>query len=266
MARGFFDDGDDGDGADGGVGRDDRGRDDRGRGDHGWDDGMWSRSPVEPGARDPRELSAEDAVDIDLIPPKLLLPKVTRALLLGLGITAVVAVAVALLASPGAALAVFLVGAAPGVVGYLGLRRRRLRIDHRVVSRRVWTTRRVNVIAADAVELVARTSRISEVALRIRQGATIVRVPLAVYGDESTGPRGRELTMLGERRLAEALAGNALRDALAVSRVLTEQMRAQSEGAPLPLRPLYRAVVLARELPGRSELVLTREEIAGIAD
>ena len=42
-----------------------------------------SSSPAEPGARDPRELSAEDAVDVDLIPPRVVLPKVRRAVAVG---------------------------------------------------------------------------------------------------------------------------------------------------------------------------------------
>ena len=55
-----------------------------------------SSSPAEPGARDPRELSAEDAVDVALIPPRVVLPKVRRAVAVGLLVTVVVAVVVAL--------------------------------------------------------------------------------------------------------------------------------------------------------------------------
>ncbi|MDF0529157.1 hypothetical protein P0W64_00970 [Tsukamurella sp. 8F] len=234
----------------------------------GWDDGdrRWSYSPAEPGARDPRELSSEDAVDIDLVPPKLLLPKVRRALLVGLTVTFVASWIVLLVTDVRIAGAVLAAGAAPGLVGYVGLRRRRVVIDHRVLSRRVYVTRRVNLIAADAVELVARTAALSEVALRVHQGATTVRVPLALYGPGADGPRGRELTMLGMRRLAEALAGNPLREALAVSHVLMEQMRVQSVSAPVEMRPLFRAAAIARELPGRSELVLTRDEIGEIVE
>jgi hypothetical protein len=228
--------------------------------------GPAERGPVEPGAQDPGELSAEDAVDIDLVPPSLLLPKVQRAVLLGLLVVVPAAVAVALLLGPVWGQAVLLVGAVPGVLGYIGAIRRRVVIDHRVVTSRRLRTRRVNLIAADEVVLLARTAQITEIAVRISEGGTVLRVPLALYADPRHGPlRARELQSLGMRRLGEALTGNGWVDVAEVGRALLEQARTQTTGVPVRERPLYRAAVIARFLPGRAEVEFSRDEIAEIS-
>lgn len=225
-----------------------------------------SHGPAEPGAQDPRELSAEDAVDIDLIPPQLLLPKVRRALLIGFSMLAVIAVAVAVLIGPGWGLVILLVGAAPGALGYLGAKRRRVVIDHRVVISRRLRTRSVNLIAAEEVTLLARTAGITEIALRVCEGGTTLRVPLALYGDPRSGPlRSRELRILGMRRLGEALRGNGWDDVAEVGAAVLEQSHAQSMGMPVRERPLYRAARIARFLPGRADVEFTRDEIAEIS-
>ncbi|CAM3695706.1 MULTISPECIES: hypothetical protein [Tsukamurella] len=221
-----------------------------------------SASPVEPGARDPRELSAEDAVDVDLIPPRLVLPKVRRAVFAGVAITVVAAVLVALLVSPVWGAAVLVAGAAPGIGGYLGVMRRRVVLDHRVITRRALLTRRVNLIAAEEVDLVAEVARLAQVSLRISQGRTTMRVPVALYGSAGRGRvRGRELPMLATRRLSESLSRHADPHVREIGRVLGEQSRAQATSVPIRDRPLYRAAGIAREVGGNEELVFTADEV-----
>lgn len=221
-----------------------------------------SFSPAEPGACDPRELSAEDAVDVDLIPPRLTLPKVRRALFVGLAATAVLAVVTAILAGPVWGAAVLVAGAAPGIGGYVGVARRRVTLDHRVLTRRTLRTQRVNLMVAEEVDLVAEVAKLAQVSLRVRQGRTTVRVPVALYGSPGRGRvRGRELQMLGVRRLAEALERNRRPDVRDVARALSEQARAQAMSIPMGERPLYRAAGIAREVGGGEELIFTIEEV-----
>ncbi|TWS20057.1 hypothetical protein FK529_07925 [Tsukamurella asaccharolytica] len=225
-----------------------------------------SSSPAEPGARDPRELSAEDAVDVDLIPPRVVLPKVRRAVAVGLLVTVVVAVIVAVVAGPVWGIAVLIAGAAPGLGGYLGVARRRVVLDHRVLTRRTLRTQRVNLMDADEVDLVAEVARLAQVSLRIRHGRTTVRLPVALYEGPARGRvRGRELPMLGTRRLAEALDRNRHADVRDIGRVLAEQSRAQASSTPMRDRPLFRAAGIAREVGGTEELVFTADEVDEIA-
>lgn len=225
-----------------------------------------SSSPAEPGARDPGELSAEDAVDVDLIPPRMLLPKVRRALAVGLLVTVVVAVFVAVLAGPLWGCVVLLAGAAPGLGGYAGVARRRVVLDHRVLTRRTLRTQRMNLMDADEVDLVAEVAGFAQVSLRLRQGRTTIRLPIALYeGSGRSRVRGRELPMLGTRRLAEALDRNRLPEVRDIARVLTEQSRAQASSMPMRDRPLFRAAGIAREVGGSEELVFTADEVDEIA-
>ncbi len=225
-----------------------------------------SSSPAEPGARDPGELSAEDAVDVDLIPPRLMLPKVRRALAVGLAVTVVIAVIVTVLAGPLWGIVVLVAGAAPGLGGYLGVARRRVVLDHRVLTRRTLRTQRMNLMDADEVDLVAEVARFAQVSLRLRQGRTTVRLPVALYEGSGRGRvRGRELPMLGTRRLAEALERNRDPDVRDVGRVLAEQARAQASSTPIRDRPLFRAAGIAREVGGSEELVFTADEVEEIA-
>lgn len=221
-----------------------------------------SASPAEPGARDPRELSAEDAVDIDLIPPRLMLPKVRRAVAVGLLVTVVAALATALVVTPLWGVVVLVAGAAPGLGSYLGVARRRVVLDHRVITRRTLLTRRMNLIAAEEVDLVAEVARLAQVSLRLRQGRTTMRVPIALYGTPGRGRvRGRELPMLATRRLSESLSKHADPHVREIARVLGEQSREQATAVPIRDRPLFRAAGIAREVGGREELVFTADEV-----
>ncbi|GAA1089292.1 hypothetical protein [Tsukamurella spumae] len=225
-----------------------------------------SSSPAEPGARDPRELSAEDAVDVDLIPPRVVLPKVRRALAFGLAVTVLIGLVTAVLAGPLWGTAVLIAGAAPGVGGYLGVARRRVSLDHRVLTRRTLRTVRVNLMDAEEVDLVAEVAKLAQVSLRLRQGRTTVRLPIALYDAPGRGRvRGRELPMLGTRRLAEALERNRRPEVGDIARVLAEQARAQSTSTPMRDRPLFRAAGIARELGGGEELVFSADEVEEIA-
>lgn len=75
---------------------------------------------------------------------------------------------------------------------------------------------------------------------------------------------GRELHLLGLRRLADALAASQLAAAVAVSAMLLHQLRAEARDAGLEERPLYRAVRLARSKDVVSPIVLTDTEVAAL--
>ena len=225
-----------------------------------------SSSPAEPGARDPRELSAEDAVDVDLIPPRVVLPKVRRAVAVGLLVTVVIAVVVAVLAGPVWGTAVLVAGAAPGLGGYLGGPSVRVGPHPRVLPRRPRRPPRVPLSAPDAAPPLAEVARLAQVSLRIRHGRTTVRLPVALYEGPGRGRvRGRELPMLGTRRLAEALDRNRRAEVRDIGRVLAEQSRSQASSTPMRDRPLFRAAGIAREVGGAEELVFTADEVDEIA-
>lgn len=200
---------------------------------------------------------------LDLIPASMLAPRMRRVALVSILIGVVVGGIVALFTAPAVALAVGAVVGLPTAVSALLATRRRIWLDGSVLHASNGVRhRRLEVARAVTVEIVVRTARISQVAIRIGDGRTVQTVPLALY----TGDGGRELEILGLRKLADALSASELVPAAAAASVLIEQLRAEARGAGLEERPLYRAVQLARDAGRVPQTTLTDQEVASLSD
>lgn len=199
---------------------------------------------------------------LDLIPASMLAPRMRRVALVSIVIGIVVGGVVAIFAAPLIALVVGVVVGLPTAVSALLATRRRIWLDGTVLhSSNGLRHRRVQVAGAVSVELVVRSARISQVAIRIGDGRSAQTVPLALY---ATGG-GRELDVLGLRKLADALSTSELAPAVAAGSVLIEQLRAEARGSALEERPLYRAVVLIRDAGRVPQTTLTDQEVASLA-
>ncbi|NIL79279.1 hypothetical protein [Rhodococcoides kroppenstedtii] len=203
------------------------------------------------------------AVALDLVPPELILPRLRVAAGIFAGFGLVLGVVAALLLTPEVGLALALALVASAVWAVISGGRRRLWIDHGVVSRRgTLRTRRVNVTDATSVELVVRVARVSQVVLRVGDDGTTVTVPLALY----TGDSGRELGPVALRAIADALARSSTAPAAAMASVLITQLRAEARDAGAAERPLHRAVGVI-ERAGRAPVgTLTDSEVASLVD
>jgi hypothetical protein len=158
------------------------------------------------------------------------------------------------------AVAIGVVVGAPTVLYAVALRRRRMWVTGtRIHARRLFGERQVEMSAATGVEVLVFPARLSRIALRVTAGEVSQVVPLAMYTDAGSG---RELHLLGLRRLADALSASQLAAAVAVSEMLVHQLRAEARDAGLEERPLYRAVRLARAKDAVSPIVLTDTEVA----
>lgn len=202
-------------------------------------------------------------VTLDLVPPELILPRLRVAAGVFAAFGLVLGLVAGFLLTPevGVALALALVASAVWAVVSAG--RRRLWIDHGVVSRRgALRTRRVNVTDAARVELLVRVARVSQVLLRVGDDATTVTVPLALY----TGNSGRELGPVALRALADSLARSSTATAAAMASVLITQLRAEARDAGAADRPLHRAIGVV-ERSGRAPVsTLTDAEVARLVD
>ncbi|TSD94656.1 hypothetical protein FOS14_20335 [Skermania sp. ID1734] len=208
-------------------------------------------------------MSAEGDLTIDLVPTQLVAPRLRRIA----AIAVVVGVVVALLAGaattwPVGIVAGAVVGGPTAVAALLSMRRRTWLTGTVVRSRRLLRTRHVDLAAAQTAELTVRSGRISQISLKIGDGNRSAAVPLALYTD--TG--GRELEVLGLRRLADGLAAGELVAAAALSSVLVEQLRAEARGAGIDERPLYRAVRLVRDSGRASFTTLSDAEVAALLE
>src|SRR5690606_25936499 len=155
------------------------------------------------------------------------------------------------------ALAIGLVVAVPTALSALALGRRRIWLTGGVVhARTLLGEQRIEVATADGVEMLVYPGR---VALRLTGGGRRQLIPLAMYTDTGSG---RELHVLGLRRLADALAAGSTATTVAVSELLVRQLRAEARDAGLQERPLYRAARLARAKDYVSPIVLTDREVA----
>ncbi|MFD4292320.1 hypothetical protein ACFWQG_03760 [Rhodococcus sp. NPDC058532] len=203
------------------------------------------------------------SVDLDLVPARLITPRLRRlavfAFLLGVVVGAIVGVftSVAVGALVGSLLGV------PTALSALAATRRRTSMTDTVIHAHSGL-RAVSVDVARAVsaELLVRSGRVSQVALRVGDGDRRVTVPLALY----TADGGRELEVLPLRALADGLVSGELAPAVAMSTVLIAQLRAEARGAGLEERPLYRAVQLAREANRVPQTILTDEEVVRLTD
>ncbi|MFQ6330615.1 MULTISPECIES: hypothetical protein [unclassified Nocardia] len=215
---------------------------------------------VEPS--NPGDSQPVSPVGLDLVAPETYAPMLRRLALAAVGVGVGAALLAALLVSwPIAVLIGFVVGAP--TVGYaMALRRRRMWLAGTTIhARRLFGARRVDIAAATGVEILVFPARLSRIVLRVTAGADTQIIPLAMYTDTGSG---RELHLIGLRKLADALASCPLAAAVAVSSMLVHQLRAEARDAGLEERPLYRAVQMAREKDYVSPIVLTDGEVAAL--
>lgn len=202
-------------------------------------------------------------VGLDLVAPELYAPMLRRLALAASGIGLGAALLAATVVSWPIAAAIGVVVGAPTVLYAVALRRRRMWLTGNTIhARRLFGERQVELSEATGVEILVFPARLSRIALRVTAGEVSQVVPLAMYTDAGSG---RELHLLGLRRLADALAASRLAAAVAVSEVLVRQLRAEARDAGLEERPLYRAVRLARAKDVVSPIVLTDTEVATLA-
>ncbi|MBY6541117.1 hypothetical protein HQ325_20835 [Rhodococcus sp. BP-349] len=202
-------------------------------------------------------------VALDLVPPELIVPRLRVAGAVFAVVGAVLGVVAGLLISPfvGVALGAALVATAGFAVVSGG--RRRVWIDHGVVSRRgSFRVRRVNLSDATKVEVLVRVARVSQVLIRVGDSSGDVTVGVAMY----TSDGGRELQPIALRAVADGLASSPLAPALALSSVLVTQLRAEAREAGLSERPLYRAIDVVRTSGRAPATVLTDAEVAALTD
>lgn len=202
-------------------------------------------------------------VGLDLIAPELLAPSLRRLALSAIGIGVGVGLLLALMVTWPLAVATGVVLGAPTALYAITVQRRRIRLSGTVIRARTWMgERRLDLAQAVGVEILVRPGRLSRIVLRATAGRDIRIVPLAMYTDSGDG---RELHILGLRKLADALANCPLAAALAVSEILVLQSRAEARDAVAEERPLYRAVRMVRDRDEVSAVVLTDADIAQLA-
>ncbi|WP_081512660.1 hypothetical protein [Nocardia donostiensis] len=204
----------------------------------------------------------DSPIGLDLVAPEVYAPTLRRLTLAAIGIGIGAALLAAVVVAWPIAVLVGLVVGAPTAGYALALRRRRMWLIGTVIhARTLFGERAVPVVEASGVELLVYPARLSRVVLRVTAGPDSQIIPLAMYTDAGSG---RELHLLGLRKLADALAASELVAAVAVSAVLVQQLRAEARDAGLEERPLYRAVTLARAKDYVSPVVLTDEEVASL--
>ncbi|NEW40530.1 hypothetical protein GV794_07440 [Nocardia cyriacigeorgica] len=211
-----------------------------------------------PGSGEP-----DPPIGLDLVAPEVYAPMLRRLTLAAIGVGLGAALLAAVWVSWPVAVLIGLVVGAPTVGYALALRRRRMWLSGNTIhARRLFGERVVSLAAATGVEMLVYPARLSRVVLRVTAGPDVQIVPLAMYTDAGSG---RELHLLGLRKLADALATSHLAAAVAVSGVLVQQLRAEARDAGLGERPLYRAVTLVRAKDYVSPVVLTDSEVAELA-
>ncbi|UOT07170.1 hypothetical protein MPY17_16195 [Rhodococcus opacus] len=202
-------------------------------------------------------------VSLDLVPIELIAPRLKRVAAFAVLIGVVVGVIVGFFGPVWVGVTVGAVIAVPTAASALLTLRRRVTLQTgRIRSTGGLRSRHVDVTRAVAAELVVRSARVSEVSVRITDPDGSLAIPLALY----TTDGGRELEILGLRRLADALTTSELVPAAAIASVLIEQLRAEARGAGLPERPLFRAVELVRSEGRVPTTTLTDHEVAALLD
>ncbi|MGW5313202.1 hypothetical protein ACWEQ0_25360 [Nocardia thailandica] len=204
----------------------------------------------------------QDAIGLDLVAPEMFAPVLRTLTWAAVGLGTGAALLSALWLTWPGALAVGLAVAAPTVGYAVALRRRRMWLRGGVVhARTLFGTRTLDIAEATGVELLVYPGRLSRIVLRLTARGETRIVPLALYTDTGSG---RELHVLGLRKLADALAGTDLAAGVAVADVLVAQLRAEARDAALGERPLYRGVRLVREKDAVQPVVLGDAEVAGL--
>ncbi|MGW4247647.1 hypothetical protein [Nocardia sp. NPDC004722] len=202
-------------------------------------------------------------VGLDLVAPELLAPALRKLTLAALGVGVGVGLLAALFVHWPVAVATGLVLGAPTALYAIAVQRRRITVAGTVIRARTWRGERsIDVADATAAEILVYPGKISRIVLRITAGPDTRIVPLAIYSDSGSG---RELHILGLRKLADALAGCPLAAALAISGMLVQQLRAEARDAVAEERPLYRAVRRVRARDAAAPIVLADSDIADLA-
>ncbi|WP_370949083.1 hypothetical protein AB5J62_16440 [Amycolatopsis sp. cg5] len=117
--------------------------------------------------------------------------------------------------------------------------RRRLWLEGTVVLVRTWGIRRVDLVAAERIDLLVtdiRGTRTVALLINAGQRRKTVKIDLALYA----GTGGRELGILQLRRLADAVVNNVEANGLVFSELLVSQLKSEARGDGLGDRPLYR--------------------------
>jgi hypothetical protein len=122
--------------------------------------------------------------------------------------------------------------------------RRRVWLENGTVLVRVWRTRRVDIAAAERIDLLVtdmRGIRTISMLLNARRRGRSAKIDLAIYA----GTGGRELGVLALRRLANALMNNIEANGMVFSELLVAQLRSEARGDGAADRPLYRLASVA---------------------
>ncbi|WP_233608516.1 hypothetical protein [Nocardia stercoris] len=201
-------------------------------------------------------------IGLDLIAPERFAPVLARLALLALGLGAGTGLLLAVIVAWPVAVVSGVVLGAPTALYALAVARRRLWLTATVLhARTLWRHRRLDLAQASGAEMLVYPGRLSRVAVRVTVGGDAQIVPVALYTDAGSG---REMHLLGLRRLADALAAAPLPTALAVSGVLVAQIQAEIADADLEHRPLYRATRSVRARYSVQPVVLAAAEIAAL--
>ncbi|WP_336084076.1 hypothetical protein [Nocardia sp. SSK8] len=204
-----------------------------------------------------------EPVGIDLVAPEVFAPMLRRLALGALAVGVVVALLSAIWLSWTYAIVLGLVVAVPTIGYVIAFGRRRMWLcGTEIQARRLFGAHRIDLADATGVHLLVFPGRLSRIVLKVTVGADTQLVPLAMYTDAGSG---RELHLLGLRKLADALSASELAAAVSVSAVLVAQLRAEARDAGLGERPLYRGVRLVRAKDAVSPVVLTDTEVAELS-
>ncbi|MEU4411765.1 hypothetical protein [Nocardia salmonicida] len=206
--------------------------------------------------------SATEPVGIDLVAPEVFAPMLRGLALAALGVGVGATLLTAIWLSRPYAILIGLAVAVPTIGYVFAFQRRRMWLSGTVIrAHRLFGEHTLDLADATGVHLLVYPGRLSRISLRVTAGGDTQLVPLAMYTDVASG---RELHLLGLRKLADALAASELVAAVAISEVLVQQLRAEARDAGLEERPLYRAVRSVRSKDSVSPVVLSDSEVAAL--
>ncbi|WP_446222991.1 hypothetical protein ACTWPB_25125 [Nocardia sp. IBHARD005] len=207
--------------------------------------------------------AATEPVGIDLVAPEVFAPMLRKLALTAFGVGVGAGLLSAVWLSWPYAILIGLAVAVPTIGYVFAFQRRRMWLSGTVIrAHRLFGAHTLDLADATGVHLLVYPARLSRIVLRVTAGGDTQLVPLAMYTDVGSG---RELHLLGLRKLADALAASELVAAIAISDVLMGQLRAEARDAGLDERPLYRAVRAVRSKDSVSPVVLTDSEVAALS-
>ncbi|MFC6012456.1 hypothetical protein ACFP3H_15455 [Nocardia lasii] len=207
--------------------------------------------------------AANQPVGIDLVAPEVFAPMLRRLALAAFGVGVGATLLAAVWLSWPVAILIGLAVAVPTIAYVFAFARRRMWLSGTVIrAHRLLGERTFDIATATGVQLLVYPGRLRRIVLKLSTDTDTQLVPLAMYTDAGSG---RELHLLGLRKLADALAASELVAAIAISEVLVQQLRAEARDAALGERPLYRAVQSAPTTPGVAPVALTDSEVAALS-